>query len=236
MNKLLEVYYNYKKQIIISAIIMVAIILIVAYLSLNRIKANTKDEVENSNVEVINNSESSDETQENIIKINVKGAVNSPGVYELNLSSRVIDAIEKSGGLSKNADTSILNLSKKLSDEDVIIVYTKDEVKKIKEGNMAIEYIEKECNCPYIQNSACIESGKVLGNDISTNSNKDIKISINTATLEELQTLTGIGQSKAEDIIEYRNKNGQFKVIEDILNVKGIGDALFEKIKNNITV
>ena len=132
-------------------------------------------------------------------------------------------------------DTSILNLSKKLKDEDVIIVYNEDEVNKIKEGNIHVEYIEKECTCPNIQNDACIDIDKVIDPGIS----KDIdtgKISINTATKEQLQTLTGIGISKAEDIIEYRNINGNFESIEDIMNVKGIGQALFEKIKDNITI
>lgn len=175
------------------------------------------------------------------IKINIKGAVINPGVYELDSDSRAIDAINISGGLLKDADTSILNLSKKLKDEDVVVIYTKEEVKKIKEGNVVIEYIEKECNCPNVENSACIDPDSLISNNVNKDNslkeetNKDYKISINTATLEELQTLTGIGKSKAEAIIEYRTKNGLFKTIEDIKNVSGIGDAAFEKIKDSIT-
>ena len=232
MNRLFEIYYNYKKQIVIGIIIVVLIIVGICYWSADKIRANTKEE--SHIVEEVNNND--EVVGENNIKVNIKGAVSNPGVYEIKPSSRVIDVIEISGGLLKSADTSILNLSKKLSDEDVIIVYTKDEVKSIKEGNKVIEYIEKECNCPYIQNNACIESNKTIDNNEFSVSNKDGKVSINTATLEELQTLSGIGSSKAEDIIEYRTKNGKFNKIEDILNVKGIGEALFEKIKDNITV
>lgn len=102
----------------------------------------------------------------------------------------------------------------------------------MKKGSTSIKYIEKQCVCPKIENAACIE-------DIIDNSNSIInktgKISLNTATLDELLTIPGIGQSKAKLIIEYRNTNG-FKKIEDIMNVKGIGNGIFEKIKDYITI
>ena len=235
MNRLLEIYYDYKKQIIIGLLAIFLITISIIYFKLSMVKEDSEpiDVVveDNKDEELIEETE-----EERKIKVNVKGAINNPGVYELDELSRVIDAIEISGGLTKNADTSFLNLSKKLNDESVIIVYTKDEVKKIKDGNTVIEYIEKDCNCPYIQNNACIDQGNIIGGNNSTVINNNSKISINKATEEELQTLPGIGTSKAKDIIEYRKNNGEFKTIEDILNVKGIGDALFEKIKDNITI
>ena len=106
----------------------------------------------------------------------------------------------------------------------VIWVYTNDEIKEFKKSNVKYEYIYKECKCPDVSTSACI-------NDSQTSS----KVNINTATLEELMTLTGIGESKAISIIEYREKT-PFKTIEEIKNVSGIGDSAFDKIKDHITV
>lgn len=165
------------------------------------------------------------------IKVDIKGAVNKPGVYELEYNSRVSDAIEASGGLTKDADTSMINLSKNLSDEMVIIIYTKDEIEEMKSGNTSIKYIEKECICPEIENDACIE--EVIDNKEEVE--KDGKVSLNNASLEELMTLDGIGESKAKAIIEYRNKN-EFKSIEEIMEVNGIGTATYEKIKDKLTL
>ena len=131
------------------------------------------------------------------------------------------------GGLTENADTSVLNLSKKIEDEMVIIVYSKQEVidfKKTKEIEKQVEEKCKNSNETLI-NGACIE----IEEKTST------KVNINTASKEELMTLSGIGESKAEDIIKYREKE-QFVSIEDIKKVSGIGDSLFAKIKENITV
>lgn len=168
----------------------------------------------------------------NDIKVEIKGAVKKEGVYEINPSSRVNDLIKISGGLNSSADISTINLSKKLKNEDVVIIYTKEEINEMRKGSTSIKYIEKECICPKIENSVCIE-------DIIENSNSIInktgKVSLNTATLQELLTIPGIGESKAKLIIEYRNNNS-FKQIEDIMNVKGIGQGIFDKIKAYLTI
>lgn len=164
------------------------------------------------------------------IKIDIKGAVLNPGVYELDNNSRVEDAILKSGGLTNDADTSILNLSKNLKDEMVIIIYTKDEINKLRKGSETVKYIEKECICPKIENDACIDES------ITNNEEKEsTKVSLNNATLNELMTLPGIGKSKAETIIEYRNSYG-FKTIDELKKVSGIGDKTYEKLKDKITI
>ena len=238
MEKLLELFYKYKYQILIGLIVLIlsGVVVVIYFNSNNEL---VEEKVEEVSVLETNIEEKLPEVEK--IKINIKGAVVNSGVYELENNSRVIDAINISGGLLKDADTSILNLSKKLKDEDVIIIYTKDEVKKIKEGNIVIQYIEKECNCPDVENSSCINPDSLISDNVNKNNNtkeetnNNSKISINTATIEELQTLSGIGKSKAEAIIEYRTKNGLFKTIEDIKNVSGIGDAAFEKIKDSIT-
>ena len=119
----------------------------------------------------------------------------------------------------------------------VIIIYNKNEIEKIKqeiaEPKKVIEYIEKQCTCPDTINEACITKKEEKKD---TQPSKDNKISINTGTLEELLTLPGIGESKAQDIIKYREENNGFKTIEEITNIKGIGSSTFEKFKEYITI
>lgn len=167
-------------------------------------------------------------------KVDIKGAIKNPGVYIVNENNTVIDVITKAGGLTANADTSLTNLSKKVSEEMVIIIYTKEEVKNSNIVDTVIKVVEKECVCPNIQNDSCIN--EEIESTISNNETKgENKININTATLEELQTIPGIGESKAKSIIEYRDKTSNFVNIEDILNVSGIGQKLYEEIKIHIT-
>ena len=171
-----------------------------------------------------------EEVSKNIL-VDVKGEVNTPGVYELTVSNTVMDAINKAGGLTKISDTSNINLSKKLEDEMVIIVYSKSEIEKMNE--------EEKIECPPC-NNACIteedEKAKLDEEKTETSNIQTGKVNINTADIETLQTLTGIGEVKAQAIIDYRNKNGGFKTLEDIKNVSGIGDSVYEKIKDNITL
>ena len=191
-------------------------------------------------VEIIKEETVVDNIEEKTIKVDVKGAVVNPGVYEMELGSRVIDVINKSGGLKKDSDTSIINLSKTIEDEMIIIVYTKSEVKEMNKEEVKIEYIEKECNCPEI-NDACvtIEEIKEILNFESKeefeSNEQDDKISINNASKEELMTLPGIGEAKANNIIEYRN-NTKFNNIEEIINVNGISDSIYDKIKDKISL
>lgn len=170
------------------------------------------------------------EEEEDTLSVDIKGEVNSPGIYSMKASSRVIDVIEKAGGLTENADTTVINLSKKIKDEMVIIIYSKEQVKNFEETKKKEEELQNKCICPdenSIKNDACI---------YENNTTTSGKININTATKEELMTLPGIGESKAKDIIAYRQTNGAFQTIEAIKNVSGIGDNLFAQIKENITV
>lgn len=160
--------------------------------------------------------------------VDIKGEIVNPGVYELTNLNNVNDVINKAGGLTKNSDTSNINLSKKLTDEMVIIVYSKEEIKNMKE--------ESKLVCPPCNNACISEKDEKSKLEVSGENEVTTKININTATKEELLVLNGIGETKAEAIIEYRTKNGNFDKIEDIKNVSGIGEAAFEKIKNQITV
>ncbi len=172
--------------------------------------------------------------QVNTLFVDIKGAVNAPGVYELDSNKRVIDVINLAGGLKDEADTINLNLSKKLKDEMYIVVYTKDEIynyKKRNENTNEISCASFECVCPDIKNDACIKESSSTTYDTKKQSDK---VSINTASKEELMKLPGIGDAKADSIISFRQKNGKFNSTEDIKNVSGIGDSVYEKIKDYI--
>lgn len=159
--------------------------------------------------------------------VDIKGYVAKPGVYSFKESdnARINDLIDKAGGLIKDADTSMINLSKKIEDEMIIIIYSKSEVanfiKTQDETKKKLEICENK-----LKNDACIKENHTTSNG---------KININEASISELESLNGIGKSKAEAIVEYRKKS-RFKSIDEIMNVEGIGESLFASIKESITV
>ncbi len=176
--------------------------------------------------------------------VDVKGAVKKPGVYELSEGSKIQDAIIKAGGLTLAGSTANINLSRKLNDEMVIYVFTKEELKKKETANEVVCEIPKcECEtvtvyeCPDVNGkpSASEKPGET-DSDKKSDEEKDKMISINKATVEEFMTLDGVGEAKAKTIVEYREKNGPFKSIEDIQKVKGIGATMYEKIKDRLTL
>ena len=207
-----------------------------------------------------------EEKNVNKIKVEVKGEVALPGVYELDDESRLQDLIDAAGGFNEKAYYDNINLSMKLKDEMVLVVYNKDKVNKSSnnsnktnnlnksskvnantsisneadEKNIKPEYnidvalknnesvIEKEEN----KTTEVVKSND--NNDESTSTNK--LVNINTASVKELSTLTGIGEAKAQKIIDYREANRGFKSIDEIMKVKGIGKATYEKFKANITI
>lgn len=172
----------------------------------------TNDQIEN------NSNEQQLEKNENII-VHVSGAVNKEGIVELKNNSRIIDAIDKAGGLKDEADITNINLAYIIEDGMKIHIPSKEE----KESTIIVE--------------SNIDSGTVeQSNEIKSNNNKKLKININTATKTDLETLPGIGESTALKIIEYRKEKGKFKLIEDIKQVNGIGENKFNKIKELITV
>lgn len=158
-------------------------------------------------VEADGNSKTKDDKED--IVVYVIGAVKTPGVYSLQEDSRIKDAIEIAGGPLEDADLLILNLAEKLQDEDKLYVPRQGEINKD------------------VQN--------ISDQNFGISSKDDDKVNINTATLEELKTLPGIGPATAQKIIDHRSENGLFKTIEDIKNVSGIGDKKFEQIKEKIT-
>lgn len=160
--------------------------------------------------------------------VDIKGYVKKPGVYEVSKTSIVNDCLKLAGGLLKNADTTTINLSKPVSAAMVIYVPKKNEVIKSTTDKTTTATTE-------IPNNAAIPDNSNTSSNTSS-ATTNLKINLNTASKEELTKLSGIGEAKAQDIIDYRNTNGSFKTIEEIKNISGIGDALFAKIKDNITI
>lgn len=163
-----------------------------------------------------------EETEAEII-IYITGEVNQEGVYSLPEGARVADAIEQAGGLTENAYTEEINLAYVLEDGVKIKIPNKDDIYNKVETNTITE----------VENYITAESGM----DIEERQTKTSeKVNINTATQEELETLVGIGPSIANKIVQYRKENGNFKTVDDIKNVSGIGESKFEKIKDYVCV
>lgn len=218
--------FNKKNKIIL--IVIVAIVAIISYYFifdrkeewLNNQEQNLeiKEEIKTNDQIENNSNEQQLEKNENII-VHVSGAVNKEGIVELKNNSRIIDAIDKAGGLKDEADITNINLAYIIEDGMKIHIPSKEE----KESTIIVE--------------SNIYSGTVeQSNEIKNNNNKKLKININTATKTDLETLPGIGESTALKIIEYRKEKGKFKLIEDIKQVNGIGENKFNKIKELITV
>lgn len=143
-----------------------------------------------------------------IIMVDIKGAVSNPGVYKMDEGQRMIELIEKAGGLLEEAESKAINFAQKV--EDQMVVY----IPKV--GEEDIKIIESPVN--------------------ETTTSTDTKININEADESLLMTLNGIGASKAANILQYREEKGYFKTIEEIKNVSGIGEATFNQLKESITV
>lgn len=146
------------------------------------------------------------ENTEKQIVVEIKGEINKPDVYRVKEDSIVDDLIKIAGGIKEGADVSKINRAEKLKNHQCIIIPNQNELK-----SMEISSPNKDISRPDL-------------------------IDINSAGEKELDALPGIGLSKAKEIISYREEKGEFKSIEDLKNVKGIGDSLFEKIKDKITV
>lgn len=221
-------HYRYRKQIILGISLIIVLATTISSI-IYFYEPKKEKKIEKVAVEKIKK-ETKKEDTEKLYMVDIKGEVISPGIYELPSTSRVIDVINKAGGLTDIADTSVINLSKKIEDEMVIIIYSEYEVKNWLTTKQEEEYLQEKCQNSEeskIENDACISDNAI--------ENKETLININTATKEELMTLSGIGETKALAIISYREKT-PFTSIEDIKNVSGIGDSTYNEIKDYITV
>ena len=151
-----------------------------------------------------------EQTASSVVYVHICGAVKKPGVYTFQSEPHIIDVVEQAGGFTKKADSSSVNLAEKVADGTQLVVAEKGAENKTKEEQSSHE--------------------KSSGSGVSD------KVNINTASAEELMTLSGIGESKAAQIVSYRESNGAFQKIEDIMKISGIKEGVFSKIKDYITV
>ena len=189
------------------------------------VESSPNDRIENTSKE--NRSDNtSDERSHELIKVYVCGAVKSPDVYTLPNDVRVVDAVNAAGGFAADAGYEYLNLAAPLSDGQKVYIPTKEEIEEaLAEGE---ELYGK------IVNITSNTPGITTGNNSPEDGNG--KVNINSADKELLMTLPGIGQSKADKIIAYREANGAFSSIEDLMLVGGIKEGLFNKVKDSICV
>ena len=152
-----------------------------------------------------------------IVAVYVCGKVGSPGVYELTADSRVCDAIAAAGGATGEADAEVINQAAPLTDGMRLYIPGKEET-------AAVDRMGQDLSAG--TPSAASSSGQSSAGAVN----------LNTASREELMTLSGIGESKADSIIRYRDENGGFSRIEDIMNIRGIKEGIFDQIKDSITV
>ena len=226
---------NKKKIIIIVAIILVLFIAYLIYESISQPSSEIDfnilldgtengEELNKSENFVDNEIEEVSETAEieEKIVVHITGAVKKEGVIYLKKGARIVDAIKEAGGETKEADLSQVNLAYELQDGQKIYIPNKNE--------KVSQYIIST-------NGETIDSnGANTGNESTSTSKEGAKVNINTATQNELDGLPGIGPALAQRIIDFREENGNFKSIEDIQNVKGIGKSKFDEIKDKIVV
>lgn len=208
-----------KKQKIVLITIGTVIVLFIGYYIIQKTLGYKEYEelkiTEETNSDVGNSIKNTEETIDEEIIVHITGEVINQGIVKIKKNSRITDVIEKAGGTTAEADLSKVNLAYQIKDgQKIYIPNINDNEKEMK------EYITEEAGTNII-----IED-KQVGN----------KVNINTAAQTELETLTGIGPSTALKIINYRKENGDFKQIEDIKNVPGIGEAKFESLKEDICV
>ena len=228
------------KDYVIIGVIVIAVIIFMI-INLGKIKEfENKENDKMTNVENIintdndkseeNKEQKDDNSKEQIVNgggifVYIDGYINNPGVYEIKENDRIKTLIDKAGGFREGYSIKNINLAAKLSDGDKIYIPSVSEEKNSENNNI---------------NTNSNSSGK--GQNVKTDRNNvsimknNSKININTANMSELKQITGIGESTSNKIIDYRENVGKFKKIEDIKEVKGIGDAKYESLKNKITI
>ncbi|KXT95664.1 helix-hairpin-helix domain-containing protein [Streptococcus oralis] len=163
---------------------------------------------DSSSEKEIKKEEKEESAEQDLITVDVKGAVKSPGIYDLPVGSRVHDAVQKAGGLTEEADSKSLNLAQKISDEALVYVPTKGEE----------------------------AASQQAASGTTPSTSKEKKINLNKASLEELKQVKGLGGKRAQDIIDHREANGKFKSVDELKKVSGIGAKTIEKLKDYVTV
>ena len=209
---------KYKKLIfLVATVIMIGVILFLkktpAPLELEEqsVESQTQITEEMTSIEKVS---SSQENADGPYYVDIKGAVKKPGMYAFTKNDRVYDGIKKAGGLTKEAADEKIDFAQKLEDQMTVIIPKKGE--KIKEVIRQPKEVENN------------------NSDVANTTEAHGKININTATKEQLQTISGIGEKRAQDIIDYRQKQGSFKSLDDLNKVTGIGPKTLAKLKESL--
>ena len=227
------------KDYVIIGVIVIAVIIFMI-INLGKIREfENKDNDKITNVESSintdddkseeNKEQKDDNSKEQIVNgggifVHIDGYINNPGVYEIKENDRIKTLIDKAGGFKEGYSIKNINLAAKLSDGDKIYIPSVSEEKNSENNNNINTNL-----------SGKGQNVKTDRNNVSIMKNNS-KININTANISELKQITGIGESTANKIVDYRENVGKFKKIEDIKEVKGIGDAKYESLKNKITI
>lgn len=210
-----ELIRLFKKYKLTMSVISALILLLGTFFFLQKKPEEIADfpELSTTTVTEKNLEETTVESPEVIqIVVDVKGAVKNEGLYELDVSARVHDAIQAAGGFSEQADKKSVNLAQKLNDEAVVYVASQGE------------------------NVSVIQAATSNSATEGTSGDATKKINLNTATVADLTTISGIGEKRANDILAYRDSNGGFSSVDDLNNVSGIGDKTLENIRPYVTV
>ena len=195
-----------KSKVIIILLVLVICISIYLFINDNNSQIVYENSYSFSTNEIIHDNST--------IKVHITGEVQNPGIIEINENSRIADVIDLAGGLTSASDISKINLAYKIKDGQKIYIPSKNDEADI---------------TPILDNAG---KGVIIEDQITNHS----LININTASQNELETLPGIGASTAQKIIIYREQNGDFKKLDDIMNVPGIGNSKYNNIKDLITV
>lgn len=213
---------NYRNRALIGAVVVAVLgVIFIGVGSITSSETSSFEVIEASSAHVVDeNVDDTDHEQEKAqICVYVTGCVVAPQVIYLDEGSRVADAIEACGGMSPDAAASSLNLARIVQDGEQVIVQSVQEVEQA------------------LHASAAANSGASSNAGDSLSSQGDAaKVNINTADVVQLQTLNGIGASKAKKIVEYREKNGLFKSIDDLSNVSGIGTKTVDNLRDSICI
>lgn len=208
-----RLWMEYKKVLFIVGGVLAVIVII--FVGRGMMASSTKEKVMVTNAVNTTRVEETTTMMPQNCYVDIKGEVLRPGVYEFSCESRIQEVIKKAGGFTEEADETKINLAQKISDQMRIIVpnlHSKQED----------EVTEKN-------------SGKGSSSSTNPSHSKQGTVNINAATLEELQTIKGIGKKKAEAILQYRKEHGPFRTKEDLLQVKGIGKKALEAIESQVT-
>lgn len=211
-----SLWQKYKKSMLLPAILVISGL---CYFFFSSSDSSSPQEELIETIQPIEQIEQDEPAKEAVmqqVSVDIKGAVMYPGVYELQADQRIVDVVQLAGGYTQEADPQLINHAQKVQDEMVIYIPVKGE--KLDEI------------------TASILAMSTSGISTSEGSQKDQKVNLNQADEATLSTLSGIGPSKAQSIISYREENGRFTTIEDLKKVSGIGEKTFEKLKDSITV